>query len=154
MLKTGIPAAGGIAVFITTRWPGEELAYGLDNSSIKTIFADAARSKWLIPLKSKKPYAYWHAWWWRHFGSNLSKIVQENWPTCRPEHGIQKMTIFNTYLSGPQATPQAWSKCILAQSASWYKDQVSKFWRPNKAESLSPVATTKFSLLPLCSTSR
>ena len=106
MLKTGIPAAGGIAVFITTRWPGEELAYGLDNSSTKLFLQMLQDQNDLYHSKVKNLTLIG-----MHDGEDtldltypklFRKIDQHV-----DQHGIQKMTIFNTYLSGPQATPQA-----------------------------------------------
>jgi len=50
----GITSIGAVAVTMNAWWSAEELAYGVDDSGLKLLFADAERLERLLPLKASR----------------------------------------------------------------------------------------------------
>jgi len=50
----GITSLGAVAVAINAWWSGEELAYGIDDSGLTVLFADAERLQRVLPLAAAK----------------------------------------------------------------------------------------------------
>jgi acyl-CoA synthetase (AMP-forming)/AMP-acid ligase II len=46
----GVTSIGAVAVTLNAWWSGEELAYGIDDSGLKLLFADAERLERVLPL--------------------------------------------------------------------------------------------------------
>jgi long-chain acyl-CoA synthetase len=50
----GITSIGAVAVTMNAWWTAEELAYGIDDSGLKLLFADAERLDRLLPLQASR----------------------------------------------------------------------------------------------------
>jgi long-chain acyl-CoA synthetase len=52
----GITSIGAVAVTMNAWWSAEELAYGVDDSGLKLLFADAERLDRLLPLQASRGF--------------------------------------------------------------------------------------------------